>query len=493
MDLDDRIQMGLGDLQFKEPTPIQEKSIPIALQGKDIIGAAQTGTGKTAAFVIPLLQKILKNPGEGTKALILSPTRELATQIDEQIFAIGYHTGISSATIIGGEDFAKQANAIRAGVDIIVATPGRLIDQMKVLEIDFEHMKFLVLDEADRMLDMGFIPDVTKIVSNIPSDRQTMLFSATMPPEIQKLAKDLMKDPEKVEIEMSKPADSVEQQVYFVREEQKVELADFLLDKMEWKSCIIFAATKRGVDQLGRKLKQHDIPAVTIHGDRDQQERNKALHSFKSGEVSVIVATDVLARGIDIDDVSIILNFDVPKTTDDYIHRIGRTGRYDKKGIAITFVSNKEQRLYKPIENKVGDQIRKMSFPDELKDGKTTSSSSSSSKSYQGSRKKDQNTKSRRPKPDKRKISSDQSKEKKKSSSGSDRSSKQDSKPQDKKRRPKPEPRPKPKDDKVKEQVEAGHLPVEVVEKAIDRNQRARKPAKGIWGIIKSFLPRIKS
>jgi len=485
MDLDDRIQMGLGDLQFKQPTPIQEKSIPIALQGKDIIGAAQTGTGKTAAFVIPLLQKILKNPGEGTKALILSPTRELATQIDEQIFAIGYHTGISSATIIGGEDFAKQANAIRAGVDIIVATPGRLIDQMKVLEIDFEHMKFLVLDEADRMLDMGFIPDVTKIVSNIPSERQTMLFSATMPPEIQKLAKDLMKDPEKVEIEMSKPADSVEQQVYFVREEQKVELADFLLDKMEWKSCIIFAATKRGVDQLGRKLKQHDIPAVTIHGDRDQQERNKALHSFKSGEVSVIVATDVLARGIDIDDVSIILNFDVPKTTDDYIHRIGRTGRYDKKGIAITFVSNKEQRLYKPIENKVGDQIRKMNFPDELKEGQSTSTSSS--KSSRNSRKQDQNKKSRRPKPPDKKTSSGQSQEKKKSSSGSGRSSKPDSKPQEKKRRPKP------KDEKVKEQVEAGHLPVEVVEKAIDRNLRARKPAKGIWGIIKSFLPRFKS
>jgi len=491
MDLDDRIQMGLGDLQFKEPTPIQEKSIPIALQGKDIIGAAQTGTGKTAAFVIPLLQKILENPGEGTKALILSPTRELATQIDEQIFAIGYHCGISSATIIGGEDFAKQANAIRAGVDIVVATPGRLIDQMKVLEIDFEHMKFLVLDEADRMLDMGFIPDVTKIVSNIPSDRQTMLFSATMPPEIQKLAKDLMKNPEKVEIEMSKPADNVEQQVYFVREEQKVDLADFLLDKMEWKSCIIFAATKRGVDQLGRKLKQHEIPAVTIHGDRDQQERNKALHSFKSGEVSVIVATDVLARGIDIDDVSIILNFDVPKTTDDYIHRIGRTGRYDKKGIAITFVSNKEQRLYKPIENKVGDQITKMHFPDGLKDA--NSSSSSSSKSSPDDRNKDQKAKSRRPKPVQNKPSPGQSKEKTKSSSGSGRPQKTDSKPQDKKRRPKPETRSKPKDEKVKEKVEAGHLPVEVVEKAIDRNQRARKPAKGLWGIIKSFLPRFKS
>jgi len=491
MDLDDRIQMGLGDLQFKEPTPIQEKSIPIALQGKDIIGAAQTGTGKTAAFVIPLLQKILENPGEGTKALILSPTRELATQIDEQIFAIGYHSGISSATIIGGEDFARQANAIRAGVDIVVATPGRLIDQMKVLEIDFEHMKFLVLDEADRMLDMGFIPDVTKIVSNIPSDRQTMLFSATMPPEIQKLAKDLMKKPEKVEIEMSKPADNVEQQVYFVHEEQKVDLADFLLDKMEWKSCIIFAATKRGVDQLGRKLKQHEIPAVTIHGDRDQQERNKALHSFKSGEVSVIVATDVLARGIDIDDVSIILNFDVPKTTDDYIHRIGRTGRYDKKGIAITFVSNKEQRLYKPIENKVGDQITKMHFPDGLKDA--NSSSSSSSKSSPDDRNKDQKAKSRRPKPVQNKPSPGQSKEKTKSSSGSGRPQKTDSKPQDKKRRPKPETRSKPKDEKVKEKVEAGHLPVEVVEKAIDRNQRARKPAKGLWGIIKSFLPRFKS
>ncbi|HBQ58831.1 MAG TPA: ATP-dependent helicase, partial [Balneolaceae bacterium] len=356
-DLADKLNSGLRDINYTEPTPIQEQAIPIILEKKDLIGAAQTGTGKTGAFVIPILQQILENPSEHTQAFILSPTRELAQQIDEQIFALGYHTGISSATIIGGEDFAQQAKAIRSGVDIIVATPGRIIDQTKVLDIDFSHVKFLVLDEADRMLDMGFLPDVTKIIEKLPKERQTLLFSATMPNEIKQLANRFMKDPEKIEIAIEKPSGSITQKGYFVDQRQKLELVQEVLDDLPWESCIIFCATKRGVDELERLLQKKGIKAGSIHGDRDQDERNKALHAFKSGQVPVIVATDVLARGIDIDNISLIINYDVPRAVEDYVHRIGRTGRYDKTGTAITFVNKKDRRAFSAIQDKVGDQL----------------------------------------------------------------------------------------------------------------------------------------
>lgn len=338
--------MGLQDIGFYEPTPIQEKSIPLILSGQDVLGAAQTGTGKTGAFVIPILNHILSEPKEGTKALILSPTRELAQQIDEQIFALGYHTGLSSSTIIGGEDFARQAEAIRAGVDLIVATPGRLIDQMKVLDVDFSNIKYLILDEADRMLDMGFLPDVNHIIDKLPKERQTLPFSATMPKEIQHLAKKIQKNPELVQIEMSKPSNSVAQRAYQVDGREKLKLTQRLLDELDWSSCIIFTATKRGTDQLERLLSKKGINAASIHGDRDQDERTKALNSFKNGTVPIIVATDVLARGIDIANVSLIINYDVPQAVDDYIHRIGRTGRYDKSGMAVTLVSKKKTPSY---------------------------------------------------------------------------------------------------------------------------------------------------
>lgn len=219
--LSDKLSMGLQDLRYEEPTPIQDECIPLILEGRDVIGAAQTGTGKTGAFVIPLLQRIVDNPSKHTQALILSPTRELAQQIEEQIFALGYHTGISSATVTGGSDYGTQVKAIRAGVDIIVATPGRLIDQMKVLNLDFSHLNYLVLDEADRMLDMGFLPDVMKIVKKLPTERQTMLFSATMVEEVQKVVDEVMKDPAEVEFEVSKPAENVDQQIYFVHPKKK--------------------------------------------------------------------------------------------------------------------------------------------------------------------------------------------------------------------------------------------------------------------------------
>lgn len=368
-DLQDEIFAGLKDVRYEVTTPIQEKCIPLVLEGRDVIGSAQTGTGKTGAFVIPLIEKILRNKRDHTQALILAPTRELARQIDEQIFAIGYHTGISSATVIGGSDFAEQARSIRAGVDIIVATPGRLLDQMNVLEIDFEQLDYLVLDECDRMLDMGFLPDVTKIVSQVSEDRQTLLFSATMPKEIQKVVDQIMTNPESVQIEASTPADTVDQLVYFVPQNKKIALVQHIFDAMEWETALIFTATKRGTDELERSLKKRDLKVVSMHGDRSQEERNEALRHFRNKTLPIMVATDVLARGIDIDDISIIINYDVPNTPDDYIHRIGRTGRYDKTGKAITLVSNKDKRDYYEIRKVVGDQISLQELPDHLQSG----------------------------------------------------------------------------------------------------------------------------
>ena len=358
LNLHELLQAGLDDVGFQEPTPIQEQCIPLLLQGHDVLGAAQTGTGKTGAFVIPVLELMLKEKKEHIRTLILSPTRELAQQIDEQIFALGYHTGTTSATIIGGEDFGKQAEAIRAGVDILVATPGRLIDQMKVLDIDFSGIEFLILDEADRMLDMGFLPDVQHIIDKLPKTRQNLLFSATMPKDIHKLASKIMKDPKKVEIEVSTTSKSVEQKAYLLDGREKLRFIQRYFGYHEWNSCIIFTATKKGADQLVNALKKIDVEAVGIHGDRDQNERNIALQAFKNGKVSVIVATDVLARGIDISDVSMIINYDVPRAVEDYIHRIGRTGRYDKEGTAVTLVNRQDQKYFEAIEKKVGNALK---------------------------------------------------------------------------------------------------------------------------------------
>ncbi|MTI88061.1 MAG: DEAD/DEAH box helicase [Balneolaceae bacterium] len=504
-DLHNELQSGLRDIGYKEPTPIQEESIPAILNQKDVIGAAQTGTGKTGAFVIPIIEQILKDPSEHTQALILSPTRELAQQIDEQIFALGYHTGISSANVIGGADFSKQAQAIRAGVDIIVATPGRLIDQTKVLDIDFSHIKYLVLDEADRMLDMGFLPDVTKIIDKLPKERQTLLFSATMPAQIKNLAKKIMKQPVKIEFEVSTPAESVEQHAYQLHPNKKVDLVVHLLETLEWESCIIFSATKRGTDKLERTLNKRGINAGSIHGDRDQDERNKALNAFKNKTTPVIVATDVLARGIDIANVSVIINFDVPRAVDDYIHRIGRTGRYDKSGIAITLVSRNDGKYFHDIRAKVKDQLKEKDLPDALKrgDSKKKSSRRKHTSSKPKSKKKHQNTEtdkqqskdtsassSQKPRR-RRKPASPQSKGQKKQEKKAKRDSAKKPKP-DQKKKARENKRKEPVSSQSKEQSSAGNvIPAERIKKATKRNQNSPKPAKGIWGLVKSFLPKI--
>jgi len=527
-DLKDELKAGLRDIGYTEPTPIQEQSIPIILEKKDLIGAAQTGTGKTGAFVIPILHQILQNPSEHTQALILSPTRELAQQIDEQIFALGYHTGITSATIIGGEDFSKQAKAIRSGIDIIVATPGRLIDQTKVLDIDFSHVKFLILDEADRMLDMGFLPDVTKIIKKLPDQRQTLLFSATMPEQIKKLANDFMKDPEKIEIAIEKPSGSITQKAYFVDQKNKLELVQNVLDETEWESCIIFCATKRGTDELERLLIKKGIKAGSIHGDRDQDERNKSLHEFKSGKVPVIVATDVLARGIDIDNISMIINYDVPRQVEDYVHRIGRTGRYDKSGIAVTFVNKKDRRAFSAIQDKVGDQLeileadknrsksnrsskadsssRNTDKKPEKKDSKGSSKTSSKTKKESGEPKKsgNKNTSGNGQKP-KKKLSDKDIAEankrvenldsvdvvlkgsKKKSSKKSDKTEKRESS-SNKNKSDNTKSRRQSSGSKQPSKNNEPVIPAERIKKATKRNQKSLKPAKGIWGLIKALF-----
>jgi superfamily II DNA/RNA helicase len=526
--LSDELIAGLNDLQFKEPTPVQEQAIPIVAEGKDLIAAAQTGTGKTGAFVIPIMERVLQSDRKGIKALILSPTRELATQIDEQIFAIGYHAGISSATVIGGSDFSQQAKALKAGVDIIVATPGRLIDQYKVLGIDFSSLEYFVLDEADRMLDMGFLPDMKKIISWLPENRQTLLFSATMPNEIKKLAGSIMKNPEIVEIERSKPSQSVEQRAYKLKSKQKISLIKKIFDDIKWDSCIIFTSTKKGTDELQRLLKREGIKAASIHGDRSQDERNKALQAFKNGQVPVIVATDVLSRGIDIKEVSMIVNYDVPNNTDDYVHRIGRTGRYDKSGIAVTFVSKRDSRTFSQIERIKGNKIKTIDLPQNFGDTSGFSWDDDFMKSSQGENqnqnRKKQSSKDNSSKPDqsdqrqrrpsstngedeKPKSSKETGKTSKSSDSGSKQESSRSSNKKDqrgntnekhstkdtstKKSKEQEEQRKKEQAQKEKiAELEKVAIPPSL-SKAAERNKNSLKPAKGFWGIIKSFIPKI--
>lgn len=534
--LSESLLAGLRDIQFLEPTPIQEKSIPIVTSGKDLIATAQTGTGKTGAFIIPIMERVLQSERNGVKALIVSPTRELATQIDEQIFAIGYHAGITSAPVIGGSDFSVQAKALKAGVDIIVATPGRLIDQNKVVGIDFSNLEYLVLDEADRMLDMGFMPDIKKIISWIPEKRQTLLFSATMPNEIQKLASTIMKNPESVDIERSKPNQSVEQRAYTLRSNQKVPLVKKIFKSIKWDSCIIFTSTKKGTDELHRLLKKEGIKAESIHGDRSQDERNRALNNFKNGKVPVIVATDVLARGIDIKGVSIIINYDVPNNTDDYVHRIGRTGRYDQKGIAITFVTRRDSRIFQTIEDIKGNTLKKIDLPDNFgersafswddesvakstpdsnqkqenkaSDNKQKENNSNRNQQNRNSKSKDKNNTSKGQKLAQAKSDSNQddknqdrnqnkSSGNKKSSKGSDHRSKgkgsdnrSSGKPNKQDKRQSPASQKNDKTEQVQQKPVENVVIPPVIEKAVERNKRTRKPSKGMWGIIKSFIPK---
>jgi len=353
---------------YSVPTPIQQQAIPLVLNGNDIVATAQTGTGKTAAFVVPILQKLAASPNKGLQCLILSPTRELAQQIDEQIFAIGYYSDIPSVTIYGGGDWGEQQKALERGVRIIVATPGRLLDLIKVRNIDFSALEILVLDEADRMLDMGFIPDVRTIVNRLPKKRQTLFFSATMSERLNPLLAEFLIDPSFITLSTNKAARGVNQWYYNVEHHAKPKLIAFLSKDERFNSIIVFCSTKRGADELSRELGRFKLPVASIHGDRSQQEREEALSAFKRGDIRILVATDVIARGIDIVEVSLVINYDVPRELEDYIHRIGRTARADSKGDAITFVSHHERRFLEPILKSMGEQLILLDLPVELKE-----------------------------------------------------------------------------------------------------------------------------
>ena len=361
---------GIESMRFKEPTPIQEQAIPHILAGRDVVGIAQTGTGKTTAFLLPVLDAIIKSGESGSiKALIIVPTRELALQIDQAIQAYAYFTPVSSMAIYGGgdgKDFSQEKNALVQGADIIIATPGRFNAHLNLGYVDLSRVKFLILDEADRMLDMGFMPDLQRIIHQVNTDRQSLLFSATMPPQIFHLATGMLKDPVTVNIALSKPAEGVRQGAYVVHDRQKLPLVVNLLRGRTGQMVIVFASTKQNVANLYRQLHREKLNVGQISSDLAQQEREQVMQDFRNRKVEILVATDVVSRGIDIAGIHLVVNYDVPGDAEDYVHRVGRTARADARGEAITLVGPEEQSKFMRIELLIGSVIEKLPVPAEL-------------------------------------------------------------------------------------------------------------------------------
>lgn len=370
--LETNLQEGLDSMGFETPTAIQEQAIPIILNGKDLIGCAQTGTGKTAAFLLPILHKLSVNPTESTNTLIIVPTRELALQIDQALEGFSYFTSVSSMAIYGGSDgsvFEREKRALTEGANVIIATPGRLMSHLNMGYAKFNHLQHLILDEADRMLDMGFIDDIMKIIGHLPNERQTLMFSATMAPKIRTLANKLLKNPEEISISISKPAAGVEQGAYLVYDNQKNKLITQVMRGKEWNSVIIFVSTKIKVKDLERDLIRAGFKAKAIHSDLEQTEREEVLRNFRSKQLQILVATDILSRGIDIQDIEMVVNYDVPGEAADYIHRIGRTARAASKGVALTFINEYDQQKFAQIETLIGAEVNKIPLPENLGKG----------------------------------------------------------------------------------------------------------------------------
>jgi ATP-dependent RNA helicase RhlE len=363
MNLSPEILEALGDLGYTEPTPIQTQAIPAGIAGHDIIGSASTGTGKTAAFLIPILQRLKGSEPGHIRALVLTPTRELAMQIDEQALALGYHVGFSSCAIVGGVKMNPQEDALKAGAEIVVATPSRLIDHLRHPYVDLSQVNFLVLDEADRMCDMGFLPDVMRIISRLPKNRQTMMFSATMPPQIRKLASEILRDPVTLTVDPQKPAEGLVQRVFPVAHSRKAALLTTLLTHPSLSSVIVFVKRKRDADSLARQIWRSGRASGSLHSDRTQAERTAALDAFRRGECTVLVATDVAARGIDVDGITHVVHYDVPRSSEDYIHRSGRTARAGAAGQVMTFVAPDEEGDLADIERHIGSKIPRFAFP----------------------------------------------------------------------------------------------------------------------------------
>jgi len=359
------LERGIKDLGFTEPTPIQRDGIPPALEGNDILGCAMTGSGKTAAFALPILDRMLARKRGATRALVLAPTRELAAQIVEHTQELARHTRIRAVSIFGGVGMAPQEKALRDGVDIVVACPGRLLDHMQYSYARFDDLEVIVLDEADRMLDMGFLPDIRRILRQLPEAQQTLFFSATVPPEIAKLAQQMLVEPTVLNIERAPaPATGVRQSVYPVRADLKPSLLLELVERDLIDNALAFTRTKHRANRLARFLDRHGIPCDKIHGNRSQTQRTKALADFKHNRIRVLVATDVAARGIDIEALSHVVNVDVPNVPDDYIHRVGRTARAGLTGEAFTFVSRDEENDLRDIERKVGKRLPRRTLDD---------------------------------------------------------------------------------------------------------------------------------
>ena len=368
LDLEDEILDGLEDMNFHEMTPVQEHTIPVILEGRDIIGCAQTGTGKTAAYTLPLLNKLLVggNPDNVVKSVIIVPTRELAQQIDQQFQGFSYYLPVSTTVVYGGGDgkgWDAQKRGMLMGSDVVIATPGRMIAHLQNSGVDLSHVEYLILDEADRMLDMGFSDDIMKIVSYMPKERQTIMFSATLPPKIRELAKTILRNPAEVNIAISKPNEAIDQSAYICYESQKLGIIREMFAEPTESKTIIFSSSKLKVKELAHTLKRMKLNVAAMHSDLEQAQREEVMLNFKNNKVNILVATDIVARGIDIEDIGLVINYDVPHDPEDYIHRIGRTARAAATGSAVTFVCEEEQGKFRAIEKFIEKDIRKAELP----------------------------------------------------------------------------------------------------------------------------------
>jgi ATP-dependent RNA helicase RhlE len=369
--LDERLLEGIEASGYNEATPVQAQVIPLILDGKDVIASAQTGTGKTAAFLLPLINKIITSPHDNhtINALVIVPTRELAIQIAQHLEGLSYFTSISSIAVYGGGDgnaFVQEKKALSMGADIVVCTPGKMLAHLNMGYVKFSGLKYLVLDEADRMLDMGFYDDIMRIINSLPAKRQNLLFSATMPHKIRELARRILHNPEEINIAISKPPEKIIQKAYIVFEAQKIPLVKFILKQKTFKMVVIFCSSKSSVKQLNIDLKRAGLPVDEIHSDLEQEKREDVLIQFKSGRLPILVATDIISRGIDIDNIDLVINYDVPHDGEDYVHRIGRTARAAAEGTAITFVSVKEQHKFARIEKLLGHAVPKEEVPEQF-------------------------------------------------------------------------------------------------------------------------------
>jgi ATP-dependent RNA helicase RhlE len=364
LNLHANLSRAISDLGFEKPTPIQAEAIPAALTGRDVLASATTGSGKTAAFLLPILQRLLDEPRGKTRALVLTPTRELAQQIADDAHDLARHTRVAVAAVYGGVAMGPQQRAFRNGVDVVVATPGRLLDHMRSGTAKFAGLQVLVLDEADRMLDMGFLPDIRRILAALPKQRQTLFFSATMPAPIGALANEMLREPATIQLaRKAAPAAGIAQAVYPVAQDRKAELLASLLENGEMQDALVFTRTKHRADRLTKYLTARKVSAARIHGNRSQRQRTEALESFRAGRYRVLVATDIAARGIDVEELGHVVNFDVPAVPDDYVHRVGRTGRAAATGDAFTFVSPQEEGDLRRIEHAIGKRLPRVTLP----------------------------------------------------------------------------------------------------------------------------------